>query len=101
MRRYAPLRVTAVQWRSIAGFPNRKYITTSHVERFNASLRTACRRFARLSLAVNRKFENLQSGVRLAIASYNFIRTNRGVGMTPAMALGVTAKPWTYRDLVP
>lgn len=101
MRRYAPPKVTAVQWRSVAGYPNRKYITTSHVERFNASLRTACRRFARLSLAVNRKFENLENGIRLAIASYNFVRVHRGVKMTPAMALGVTDRPWTYLELVP
>jgi len=55
----------------------------------------------RLSLAINRRLSNLENGVWPAMASYNFIRKHRTVGMTPAMALGVTDRPWTYADLVP
>jgi hypothetical protein len=31
---------------------------------------------------------------------YNFVRIHQSVRLTPAMAAGVTAKPWSLTDMV-
>ena len=99
--RYTPPKVVSVQWRSVAGYPRHDTLCTSHVERFNASLRTYSKRFCRLTLAFSRKLENLENAICLAIADYNFVKINRGVGMTPTMAIGATSTPWTADRLIP
>ncbi len=83
------------------GYPDRRKLCTSHIERYHATLRTYCKRLNRLTLGFSRKLENLTNAVALTIAAYNFVKPNRAVSMPPAMALGVIGSPMTVADLVP
>lgn len=98
--RYCPATCVAVQWHQVMGEPDPRKLCTSHIERYHATLRTYCKRLNRLTLAFSKKASNLANAIALLVADYNFVKFNRGVGMTPAMALGVASSPWTVAQLV-
>ena len=56
------------------GRPDPRYISTSHIERSNLTLRCQLRRFTRLTNAHSRKLENLKHAVALYMAWYNLDR---------------------------
>jgi hypothetical protein len=58
------------------------------------------RRFTRLTNAFSKKLENHAAAVALGYFGYNFIKINRTLRTTPAMASGVTGKLWEVADLV-
>jgi IS1 family transposase len=75
-------------------------ICTSHVERNNLTIRTFMKRFTRLALGFSKKFANLDAAVALHLAYYNFCWKPRTMGgLTPAMAAGITERPWWMEDL--
>lgn len=98
--RYAPPKVSCVQKTIECGNPDFRSASTSHIERANLTLRTMQKRFARLTLGFSKKAENLRAAVALHFAYYNFIWIPRTTGMTPAMAAGLTDRPWNISDLV-
>jgi hypothetical protein len=55
------------------GRPDPRYISTSHIERSNLTLRMQLRKFTRLTNAHSRKLENLKYAVVLYIAWYNLV----------------------------
>ena len=99
-RRYSPPTVVSVAKYRIAGRPDPERISTSYVERLNASTRLHMRRLSRLTLAFSRKFENFEAAVGLHFAAYNFVKRHRSIRMTPAMALGIERDFWSYEELV-
>jgi hypothetical protein len=99
--RYSPPRVSEVVSTVISGDPDPEWISTSHVERWNLSMRTACRRFTRLSFSFSRNMDNLRAAWALAVCAYNFVKVHRSLRTTPAMAAGVTERLWTVSYLVP
>jgi len=99
-RKYSPTRITASQKNWIMGSPDPNLVSTSYVERLNASTRLHVRRLSRLTLAFSKKKENFAAAVALNFASHNFVKTHRSLKMTPAMAAGVTRDFWSYGDLV-
>jgi len=99
-RKYSPSRITASDKIWIQGRPEAKYVSTSYVERLNASTRLHVKRLNRLTLAFSKKLENFEAAVSLHFAAYNFVRTHSAVRMTPAMAAGVERNFWSYGDLV-
>jgi hypothetical protein len=86
--------------RPIAGNPEREFISTSHIERLNATTRLHVKRLSRLTLAFSKKFENFQAAVALHFAYYNFVLRHNTLRCTPAMAAGVERDFWTVADLV-
>jgi|SRR6266851_4242015 len=78
----------------------RQFVSTSHVERLNLSVRTHLRRFVRRTNGHSRKLANHKACVSLWIAWYNFVRVNTAIRMTPCMAAGITGTIWTMRDLL-
>ncbi|MBY0585826.1 hypothetical protein K2X85_01550 [bacterium] len=64
------------------------------------TVRTFVRRFARLSLAFSKKFENLEAAVSLRMACYNFCWRPGKMRVTPAMAANVTTSLWSFADLM-
>ena len=70
------------------------------MERHNLSVRMTNRRFTRLTNAFSKKIENHAAAVALGYFAYNFIKINRILRTTPAMAAGVTGKLWEVADLV-
>ena len=75
-------------------------ISTSYVERLNATTRLHMRRLTRLTLAFSKKRENFEAAVGLHFAYYNFVKRHNTLRCTPAMAAGVTASFWSVGDLL-
>ncbi len=98
--RYSPCEVVKVEKKVIAGTPDTKRITTSHIEKQNHTLRMHCRRLTRLTNAFSKKLENFEAAVALNFAYYNFCKTHGAIRMTPAQAAGIEASAWTVAELV-
>ncbi len=99
--RYSPPGLLSVRRVGLWGFPRSRYISTSHVERNNLTMRMQMRRFTRLTNAFSKKVEILRAAVALHFARYNFVRLHRSLGMTTAMAAGVVSEIWTIDRLIP
>ena len=54
------------------------------------------RRFTRLTNAFSKKLENHCRALALYFVWYNWIRPHKSLGMTPAMAAGLTTQPYTW-----
>jgi hypothetical protein len=54
----------------------------------------------RLSNGFSRKRANLRAALAIFFASYNLCRMHKSIRMTPAMAAGITRKPWTVGELL-
>lgn len=98
-RRYSQPRIASSKKTWITGEPEHALISTSYVERLNASTRLHMKRLARLTHAFSKKLENFEAAVALNFASHNFVKTHRSLKMTPAMMAGVTNDFWSYADL--
>ncbi len=81
------------------GVDNLKTICISHIERFNLSLRTFVKRFARLSLGFSKKLRNLKAAVALHVLHYNFCRIHSSIRCTPATRARLTDRIWKLDDL--
>lgn len=99
-RKYSQPRIKSSEKFWIIGRPERSTISTSYIERLNASTRLHVKRLNRLTLAFSKKLENFEAAVALNFASHNFVKTHRTLKMTPAMAAGVERNFWSYGDLV-
>ena len=91
-RKYSPSECTGTRKRRIEGNPDREFVSTSHVERQNLTMRIHMRRFTRLTNAFSKKFENHMHMVALYTMWYNFIRIHKTLRVTPAMAASVVAR---------
>jgi hypothetical protein len=99
-RRYSPSGVISSQKLIYTGNPNEDLISTSYVERLNATTRLHMRRLTRLTLAFSKKRENFVAAVGLHFAYYNFVKRHNTLRCTPAMAAGVTGTTWSVGDLL-
>jgi transposase-like protein len=99
-RKYSPSRILESEKIWIQGKPEARYVSTSYVERLNASTRLHVKRLNRLTLAFSKKLENFEAAVSLHFAAYNLVRTHSALKMTSAMAAGVERNFWSYGDLV-
>jgi transposase-like protein/IS1 family transposase len=93
-------RVTGTIPKVRCGRPEPRFISTSHCERLNLSVRMHLRRYARRTNALSKKLDNHKACFALWVAWYNFVRINSAVRMTPAMASGISTTIWTMRDLL-
>ena len=99
-RKYSQPRIRSSEKFGSWARPDPALISTSYVERLNASTRLHVKRLNRLTLAFSKKIENFEAAVALNFASHNFVKTHRTLKMTPAMAAGVERNFWSYGDLV-
>jgi IS1 family transposase len=99
-RRYTPPEVIGTEKKVMVGNPAYDLISTSYVERLNATTRLHMRRLTRLTHAFSKKLENFEAAVGLHFAYYNFVRRHNTLRCTPAMAAGVEATFWSVGDLV-
>ena len=86
--------------RRVEGKPDKKHISTSHVERQNLSMRMHMRRFTRLTNAHSKKFANHCHMNALYTVWYNFVRIHSTVKTSPAMAAGIMDTLWSMEDIV-
>lgn len=98
--RYSPSKIKEAIPTPLWGNPNPERICTSHIERQNLNIRTAMRRFTRLTIGFSKKWENLKAALALYFAYYNFCRVHSSIKCTPAMEAGITKTVWTMRDLL-
>jgi IS1 family transposase len=99
-RRYSQPDFVSSEKKVIQGQPDVDLISTSYVERLNATTRLHMRRLTRLTLAFSKKRENFEAAVGLHFAYYNFVKRHNTLRCSPCMAAGVTAEFWTVGDLV-
>lgn len=99
-RRYSAPEFVSCEKKVIAGNPEVRFISTSYIERLNATTRLHMRRLTRLTLAFSKKRENFEAAVGLHFAYYNFVKRHNTLRCTPAMAAGVESRFWTVGELV-
>ena len=99
-RKYSPSELVAVYKQEINGTPVPKLVCTSYIERANLTMRTHCKRLARLTLAFSKKLENFEAAMALNLAYYNLVKTHGSIRCTPAMAAGVENSHWTVEDMI-
>ena len=99
-RKYSAPHFASAMRRPIAGNPEMELVSTSHIERLNATTRLHVKRLSRLTLAFSKKLENFKAAVALNFAYYNFVRRHSTLRCTPAMAAGIERDFWSVGDLV-
>jgi len=98
--RYSPPKCIGAVKSLIMGNPDPALVNTSFAERQNLTMRMAMRRFTRLTNAFSKKFENHCHALALYFFWYNWVRSHKTLGMTPAMAAGLTQLPVKFTDLL-
>lgn len=98
--RYSPGEIVDVRTIPITGNPKARFISTSHIERQNLTIRMQLRRFTRLTNAYSKKLGNLKAALALHFAHYNFCRIHQTLRVTPAMAAGVSERVWELNELL-
>lgn len=99
-RKYSAPEFVIEEKKAIAGFPDMRLASTSHIERLNGTTRLHMRRLTRLTYAFSKKRENFVAAVALHFAYYNFVKRHNTLRCTPAMAAGIERDFWTVGDLV-
>lgn len=97
---YSPIDFVTTRKRVMFGNPPKNKISTSHIERQNLTLRMSLRRMTRLTNGFSKKFENLNAALNLHFAYYNFCRIHGSLGITPAMAAGITGHIWSIKEIL-
>jgi IS1 family transposase len=99
-RRYAPPICLKSTTEIVSGDPDPAYISTSYIERQNLTMRMSMRRFTRLTNGHSKKLENHLHSLAIHYAHYNFVRVQKALKATPAMAAGIADRVWTVEDIV-
>jgi IS1 family transposase len=99
-RKYSAPSFASAMRRPITGSPDMELVSTSYIERLNATTRLHMRRLTRLTLAFSKKLENFEAAVALHFAYYNFVKRHNSIRCTPAMAAGVERDFWTVGNLL-
>ena len=99
-RQYSPSEIVITEKKRIAGTPDMRFASTSHIERLNGTTRLHMRRLTRLTYAFSKKRENFEAAAALHFAYYNFVKRHITLRCTPAMAAGVERDFWTVGQLV-
>jgi IS1 family transposase len=99
-RRYSPSKYIGADKIIVQGNPDKKFVSTSHIERQNLTMRMHMRRFTRLTNAFSKKLENHSHAVALHFVYYNFVKIHTTLRVTPAMEAGLTKDLMTIEDIV-
>lgn len=99
-KRYSPASIIGIEKKVRYGNPDLSMITTSHVERFNLTMRMNNRRFTRLTNAHSKSLKHHVAMQNIFFAWYNFCRKHSTIKTTPAVASGLAEKPWSIKQLL-
>lgn len=99
-RKYSPAQIIGISKKVIAGAPLKKYVSTSHVERQNLTMRMQMRRFTRLTNGFSKSLKHLEAALALHFYHYNFMRIHETLRVTPAMEAGISKHLWTWEDFL-
>ena len=98
--KYSPAECVGTQKHRIEGEPDAKHVSTSYIERSNLTMRMHSRRFTRLTNAFSKKFKSHVHMVAIWTVWYNFVRINKSLRITPAMAANLTDTLWSWEMIV-
>lgn len=98
--RYSPPACIGCERKDVTGTPERKYVSTSFVERQNLTMRMGMRRFTRLTNAHLKKIENHAHMIALYFMHYNYCKIHSTLRVTPAMEAGLTDHVWEIEELL-
>jgi IS1 family transposase len=99
--RYSPAKIESVEKRPLFGDCDEDRISTSHIERFNLTVRMSNRRHTRLTNAHSKSHKHHVAMQAIFVAFYNFCRKHETLkGQTPAMASKLTDTVWTIKQLL-
>jgi IS1 family transposase len=99
--RYAPAKIRRIFKRVVCGDPDASFMTTSHVEKFNQTLRMTCKRYARLTNAHSKEIRFHRWALAMQVFAYNWMRPHMALdGKTPAQASGLTEYRFTAKDML-
>jgi IS1 family transposase len=98
--RYSPPPCIGARKTRINGNPDRRLVSTSHIERQNLTVRMGNRRFTRLTNAFSKKLENHKLHAAIHFMHYNFCRIHTALRVTPAMEAGISDHVWTLEEVV-
>jgi transposase-like protein/IS1 family transposase len=99
--RYSPAKIESAEKKPVFGNPDWDRICTSHIERFNLTVRMQVRRFTRLTNAHSKSPKHHVAMQAIFFAWYNFCRKHETIkGQTPAMAAGLADKVWSIREML-
>jgi IS1 family transposase len=98
--RYSPPACIGTRKMRITGNPDRRFVSTSHIERQNLTVRMGSRRFTRLTNAFSKKLENHKHAAAIHFMHYNFCRIHSTLRVTPAMEAGLTDHVWTLEEVI-
>jgi IS1 family transposase len=99
-KRYSPAHIVSTSLRIILGEPQRKRISTSHIERQNLTMRMNMRRHTRLTNAFSKKLDNHKASIALHFYHYNFMRIHQALRVTPAMQANISNHIWDWYELL-
>ncbi len=105
-KRYSPAKLRSITKIVRQGDPDREHISTSYSESHNQKIRQHMRRYTRLTAAHSKKERYHVAAVGMFMYHYNLIKPHetltkrQGSNCTPAMAVGVATKPYSFDDLV-
>ena len=89
----------AEKW-AISGKPDYDDVSTSLMERHNLTTRMCVRRYTRKTNAHSKKVENHCYMLAIYFVWYNFCRIHSTIEETPAMAAGITDRPFGLIELL-
>jgi IS1 family transposase len=98
--RNSPAECTGIRKTRIDGRPDTAHVSTNCMERQNLTMRMPMRRFTRLTNGFSKKAENHAHMVALYTCWYNFVRMDKTLRCSPAMAAALAAKLWSMEDVV-
>ena len=98
-KRYSPAQINTVERIAQFGNPDMKRCSTSYVERFNLTVRTALKRFNRLSVGYSKDVNVHCAMLSIWICFYNFGKKHATIKTTPAISAGLTDRKWTIREI--
>jgi len=98
--RYSPGRIRRCVKKSAVGDPDPPYMTTSHCERLNLTVRMQNKRYARLTNAHWKAITYHRWALAMQVVFYNWCRVNTALKATPAQASGLTEYRFTMRNML-
>jgi IS1 family transposase len=98
--RYSPAECIGAEKHRITGNPDKRHVSTSHVERQNLNIRMGNRRFTRLTNAFSKSATAHYNMMALYVVFHNFCRDHMSLRCTPAEAAGLVKSAMTVADIV-
>ena len=87
-RKYSTARFVFVEKRSVTSSPDMDLVSTSYIERLNATTRPHMRRLTRRTLAFGKKLDNFEAAVGLHFAYYNLVKRHNSLRCTLSETFG-------------